>query len=35
MDSLDATIEVLIANAHNAWVYSPTCVSAMHDVVNY
>jgi hypothetical protein len=28
MDSLDGTIEVFIANAHIAWMYFPTCVSA-------
>jgi len=28
VDSLDGTIEVLIANAHIIWVYFPTCVSA-------
>jgi hypothetical protein len=36
MDSLDGTIEVLIANAHIAWMYFPTCVNAhaLHSCAN-
>jgi hypothetical protein len=36
MDSLNGTIEVLIANAHIVWMYFPTCVSthARHSCAN-
>jgi hypothetical protein len=36
MDSLDGTIEVLIANAQIAWMYFLTCVSAhaQHSCAN-